>query len=62
LKTDPEAREYAAMVQTKHLILGEKRSFVEVVDGTFNLPSNSWDHHDSMLAQTEKRTDLSCGT
>jgi hypothetical protein len=39
LKTDPEALEDAAMMQTKRLILREERNFVEVVDGTFNLPS-----------------------
>jgi NIPSNAP len=39
LKTDPEARADAAMVQTKRLILREERNFVELVDGTFNLPS-----------------------
>lgn len=37
LKSDPEAREDAAMVQTKRLILREERNFVELVDGTFNL-------------------------
>src|SRR5271169_5449241 len=39
LKSDPEARENFAMAQTKRLILREERNFVEVVDGTFNLPS-----------------------
>ena len=39
LKSDPEARENFAMVQTKRTILREERNFVEVVDGTFNLPS-----------------------
>jgi hypothetical protein len=39
LKKDPEAREDAAMMQTKRMILREERNFVEVVDGTFNLPS-----------------------
>jgi NIPSNAP len=38
LKTDPEARDDAAMVQAKRLILREERNFVELVDGTFNLP------------------------
>lgn len=38
LKTDPEAREDAAMVQAKRLIIREERNFVELVDGTFNLP------------------------
>ena len=39
LKADPEARENFAMAQTKRLILREERTFVEVVDGTFGLPS-----------------------
>jgi hypothetical protein len=39
LKSDPEARENFAMAQTKRLILREERTFVEVVDGTFGLPS-----------------------
>jgi len=39
LKEDPEARENFAMAQSKHLILREERNFVEVVDGTFGLPS-----------------------
>lgn len=39
LKTDPEARSDAAMVQPKRLIVREERNFVELVDGTFNLPA-----------------------
>jgi NIPSNAP protein len=39
LRSDPEARENFAMAQTKRLILREERNFVEVVDGTFGLPS-----------------------
>lgn len=39
LKTDPEAIADAAMMQTKRIILREERNFVELVDGTFNLPS-----------------------
>ena len=39
LKSDPEARENFAFAQTKHLILREERNFVELVDGTFNIPS-----------------------
>jgi hypothetical protein len=39
LKTDPEARENFAMAQNERLILREERAFVEVVDGTFGLPS-----------------------
>jgi hypothetical protein len=39
LKADPEAREDAAMMQAKRIILREERNFVDLVDGTFNLPS-----------------------
>jgi hypothetical protein len=39
LKSDPAARENFAMAQSKRLILREERNFVEVVDGTFDLPS-----------------------
>jgi hypothetical protein len=39
LKADPKAQENFAMAQTKRLILREERNFVEVVDGTFGLPS-----------------------
>jgi hypothetical protein len=39
LKSDPEARDNFAMAQTMRLILREERNFVEVVDGTFGLPS-----------------------
>jgi NIPSNAP len=39
LKSDPEALEDAAMMQSSRLILREQRNFVEIVDGTFNLPS-----------------------
>lgn len=39
LKSDPEARENFAMAQTKRFILREERNFVEVVDGTFGIPS-----------------------
>ncbi len=39
LKSDPEARDNFAMAQTKRIILREERNFVEVVDGTFELPS-----------------------
>jgi hypothetical protein len=39
LKKDPEAREDASMMQAKRIILREERNFVEIVDGTFNLPS-----------------------
>ena len=39
LGKDPEARENFAMAQNKRLILREERTIVEVVDGTFGLPS-----------------------
>ena len=39
LKSDDAARDNFAMAQTKRLILREERNFVEVVEGTFGLPS-----------------------
>ena len=39
LKTDPDARENFSMAQNKRFILREERNFVEVVDGTFGIPS-----------------------
>jgi hypothetical protein len=39
LKSDPENQKDVAMLQTKRIILREEGNFVEVVDGTFNLPS-----------------------
>jgi len=39
LRADPDARENLAMARTKRFILREERNFVEVVDGTFGLPS-----------------------
>jgi hypothetical protein len=39
LRSDPEARENFAAAQTKRFILREERNFVEVVAGTFSLPS-----------------------
>ena len=39
LKTDKEALENFEMARTKRFILREERNFVEVVDGTFCLPS-----------------------
>jgi hypothetical protein len=39
LRSDPEARENFAMAQKLRLILREERTFLEVVDGTFGLPS-----------------------
>ena len=40
LKDDPLAREDAAWMQSKRIILREERNFVELVDGTFNLSSS----------------------
>jgi hypothetical protein len=39
LRTDPDSRENFAMAQSKRIILREERTFVEVVDGTFGIPS-----------------------
>ena len=39
LKSDQEARENFAGAQSKRIILREERTFVEVVEGTFGLPS-----------------------
>lgn len=39
LRSDPEASENFTMAQTKRLILREERDFVEIVEGTFALPS-----------------------
>jgi len=39
LKSDPDARANFAMAQSKRLVLREERTFVEVVEGTFGLPS-----------------------
>ncbi len=39
LRTDPEAKANFQMAQAKRFILREERNFVEVVDGTFELPS-----------------------
>lgn len=39
LRNDPEAKANFARVLTKRLILREERTFLEVVDGTFCLPS-----------------------
>jgi hypothetical protein len=39
LRADPEARENLAIAQSKRFILKEERNFVEVVEGTFELPS-----------------------
>jgi hypothetical protein len=39
LRSDKEAVENFTMAQNKRLILREERNFVQVVDGTFELPS-----------------------
>ncbi|QBB71291.1 NIPSNAP family protein [Pseudolysobacter antarcticus] len=39
LKTDAESRANFALSRSKKFILREERSFVEIVDGTFGLPS-----------------------
>ncbi len=39
LRGDAEARANFEMAQSKRIILREERNFVEVVDGTFELPS-----------------------
>jgi hypothetical protein len=39
LKSDPEARQNFQLAQTKRFILREERTFLEVVDGTFEIPS-----------------------
>jgi hypothetical protein len=38
LRTDPEARQNFAFAQTKRLVLREERTFVEIVEGTFEVP------------------------
>lgn len=40
LRSDPEAVENFSMAQGKQIILREERNFVEVVDGTFGIPSH----------------------
>ena len=40
LKSDAEAMANFHMARTKRFILREERNFVEVVEGTFELPSN----------------------
>lgn len=44
LRSDPEARSNFLMAQTKRLILREERTFLEIVDGTFSLPSSLAEH------------------
>jgi len=46
LKSDLEARENFNMAQTKRFILREERNFVEVVEGTLNVPSTFKAQHD----------------
>jgi len=41
LRADKEARENFAMAQSKRIILREERTFLEVVEGTFNIPAKS---------------------
>ena len=38
LRTDPDARANFTFAQTKRLVLREERTFLEIVDGTFELP------------------------
>jgi hypothetical protein len=40
LRSDKEAAENFMMAQSKRLILREARTFLEVVDGTFGIPSS----------------------
>ena len=39
LRSDKEAMENFALAQDKRLVLREERTFVQVVDGTFELPA-----------------------
>jgi hypothetical protein len=39
VKSDPESRANFAMAQTKRLILHEERTFLEVTEGTFEIPA-----------------------
>ena len=39
LRADPAARENVASAQARRFIVREERNFVEVVDGTFGVPS-----------------------
>lgn len=39
INADPEARENFQAARSKRVILREERNFVEVVDGTFEVPS-----------------------
>jgi hypothetical protein len=44
LRADKDALENFAMAQNKRIILREERNFVEVVDGTFEVPSTLAEH------------------
>ena len=39
LRSDPQARENFALAKSKRFVLREERNFVELVDGTFGIPS-----------------------
>ena len=39
LRADPDGREAFESARSKRFVLREERTFVEVVDGTFGLPS-----------------------
>ena len=41
LREDPDGRKNFAFAQEKRFILKEERNFVEVVDGTFNIPATA---------------------
>jgi hypothetical protein len=41
LKADPEAQENLAMARSEGFIVREERNFVEVVEGTFQMPAAS---------------------
>jgi hypothetical protein len=42
LRSDPEAVEnFLSMAQSKRIILREERTFVEIVEGTFGIPSTN---------------------
>jgi hypothetical protein len=43
LRADPEARRNFALAQSQRFILREERHFVEVVDGTFGIPTRRVD-------------------
>ncbi len=43
LRSDPEALENFSMAQSKRIILREERTFLEIVDGTFGIPSTNAD-------------------